>query len=83
MRSDRQKKESVKILANELHRAINDDPLIIAAIQQIRELGYEPNLKIRLRAVEREADEPTLSLPKSEFSETDRKILNCMLISAD
>ncbi|HMQ02915.1 MAG TPA: hypothetical protein PKD26_03290 [Pyrinomonadaceae bacterium] len=83
MSTDKQKKVGIRDLARAVDRAVNNDPGTLEAIQQVRSLGYEPRLTIRLRRIETEADQEHLSLDENEFSESDKRLLERMFINAE
>lgn len=83
MSADKQKKVGIRDLARAVDRAVNNDLGTLEAIQQVRSLGYEPRLTIRLRRIETEADQEDLSLDENEFSESDKRLLGRMFINTE
>lgn len=48
MNLDEEAKKAVQALGEAINSAIEKSPKVIEAIQRLREIGYEPNLTLRL-----------------------------------
>lgn len=84
MNLDENGKEAVQRLGDAINSAIEKSDLVIDAIQRLRELGYEPNLNLRLEIglyeIVDNSDEEESEEVELELTDEDLKTLRRMKI---
>ena len=86
MNLDGKEKLALKELGNAVNTAIEQSPVVADAIDQIRRMGFEPNLNLKLeiglQELEEEFVEPSGEL-ELDFTEDDLKTLRRMKIKVE
>ncbi len=84
MEFDPKEKDAVRELGEAVNIAIEQSPFVADAIEYLREMGYEPDLNLRLEIALQELDEKSddenLENPDLDLTDEDLRILQRMKI---
>ena len=86
MELDGREKLAVEELGNAVNTAIEQSPVVADAIDQIRRMGFEPNLNLKLEIGLQELEEGFVETSEEldlSFTEDDLKTLRRMKIKVD
>ena len=86
MELDGREKLAVEELGNAVNTAIEQSPVVADAIDQIRRMGFEPNLNLKLEIGLQELEEGFVETAEEldlSFTEDDLKTLRRMKIKVD
>ena len=86
MELDGKEKLAVKELGNAVNTAIEQSPIVAEAIDQIRRMGFEPNLNLKLEIGLQELEEEFVETSEEielDFTEDDLKTLRRMKIKVE
>ncbi|MDH3492875.1 MAG: hypothetical protein OEM82_04950 [Acidobacteriota bacterium] len=86
MELDGKEKLAVKELGNAVNTAIEQSPIVADAIDQIRRMGFEPNLNLKLEIGLQELEEEFVEAAEEidlDFTEDDLKTLRRMKIKVE
>ncbi len=89
MELDEHAKKAVQELGDAINSAVGDSPRVAEAIERLREIGYEPNLTLKLEiglqelATDEEEDDSILDETELELTDDDLKTLRSMKIRLD
>ena len=73
MELDEREKQAVRELSNAINTAIEQSPTVAEAIGYLRQIGFEPNLRLKLEIILQEIPgyEPEDETPESDLELTD------------
>ena len=84
MELDERTKEAVKELGEAINSAVGESPRVADAIERLRELGFEPNLTLKLEIglneIPYEEEDAVLDETELELTDEDLKTLRNMRI---
>ena len=86
MELDGKEKLAVKELGNAVNTAIEQSPVVADAIDQIRRMGFEPNLNLKLEIGLQELEDQFVESAEEidlEFTDDDLKTLRRMKIKVE
>jgi hypothetical protein len=88
MELDEHAQKAVQDLGDAINSAVGDSPRVADAIERLREIGYEPNLTLKLEIglhelAPEEDDDSILDETELELTDDDLKTLRSMKIRFD